>query len=141
MTVDTTDQTPALAMFRTLLGANKNWLDFASFMHHALYDSKYGYYTGDAYKFGSRGDFITAPEISGLFGRTIARQVAQVLQISGGGVLELGGGSGILGSDILVELNRLECPIQEYLLFEPSPTLTQRQKERLAQLAPIAGAS
>jgi len=140
MTADTSDQAPTLAMFRALLGENKNWLDFASFMHHALYDSKFGYYTGDAYKFGSRGDFITAPEISGLFGRTIARQVAQVLQISGGGVLELGGGSGILGSDILVELNRLECPIQEYLLFEPSPSLTQRQKECVAQLPPAIGA-
>ncbi|MDA1331591.1 MAG: SAM-dependent methyltransferase [Proteobacteria bacterium] len=136
MTADTSDQALTLAMFRTLLGEKGNWLDFASFMHHALYDSKYGYYTGEAHKFGPRGDFITAPEISDLFGRTIARQVAQVLKISGGGVLELGGGSGILGSDILVELNRLECPVEEYLLFEPSPTLTRRQKERVAQLAP-----
>ena len=139
MTADTSDQALTLAIFKTLLGENKNWLDFASFMHHALYDSKNGYYTGNAHKFGSHGDFITAPEISGLFGRTIAKQVAQVLQISGGSILELGGGSGILGCDILAELDRLECSVDEYLFFEPSPTLTQRQKERVAQFVPGIG--
>ena len=84
-----------LAMLKNLLNESDNWLNFASFMHHALYDPKFGYYTGFSQKFGPHGDFITAPEISDLFGKTIARQIAQCLSLTGGSVLEIGGGSGV----------------------------------------------
>ncbi|MDC1311043.1 SAM-dependent methyltransferase [Burkholderiales bacterium] len=136
MTEDLSDQAAILVMFKTYLAEKNNWLDFASFMHHALFDPQYGYYMRDTYKFGSRGDFITAPEVSDLFGRTIARQCAQILQMSGGSILELGGGSGVLGSDILLELDRMDCSLDEYLLFEPSAALTERQKERIGRLTP-----
>ena len=136
MTEDLSDQAAILVMFKAHLAENNNWLDFASFMHHALFDPKYGYYMRDTYKFGSRGDFITAPEISDLFGRTVAKQCAQIMQMTGGSILELGGGSGVLGSDILLELDRMDHTLDEYLFFEPSAVLTGRQKDRIASLAP-----
>lgn len=136
MTEDLSDQASILVMLKTRLAEENNWLDFASFMHHALFDGTYGYYMRDTYKFGSRGDFITAPEISDLFGRTVARQCAQILKMTGGSILELGGGSGVLGSDILCELDRIDCSLNEYLLFEPSAALTERQKDRIARLTP-----
>jgi len=98
MTEDLSDQASILVMLKMRLAEENNWLDFASFMHHALFDGTYGYYMRDTYKFGSRGDFITAPEISDLFGRTVARQCAQILKMTGGSILELGGGSGVLGA-------------------------------------------
>jgi len=136
MTADLSDQASLLVMLKKRLAENNNWLDFASFMHHALFDATQGYYMRDTYKFGARGDFITAPEISDLFGRTVARQCAQILELTDGSILELGGGSGVLGSDILSELDRIDCALNEYLLFEPSAALTEQQKDRIARLAP-----
>ena len=136
MTADLSDQASLLVMLKKRLAENNNWLDFASFMHHALFDATHGYYMRDTYKFGARGDFITAPEISDLFGRTVARQCAQILELTDGSILELGGGSGVLGSDILSELDRIDCALNEYLLFEPSAALTEQQKDRIARLAP-----
>src|SRR5882724_7514381 len=66
------------------------WITFARYMELALYAPGLGYYTAGARKFGVDGDFVTAPEISPLFGRTLARQIAQVLERSAGDVLELG---------------------------------------------------
>jgi SAM-dependent MidA family methyltransferase len=136
MTADLSDQASLLVMLKKRLAEKNNWLDFASFMHHALFDATQGYYMRDTYKFGARGDFITAPEISDLFGRTVARQCAQILELTDGSILELGGGSGVLGSDILSELDRIDCALNEYLLFEPSAALTEQQKDRIARLAP-----
>ena len=136
MTAHISDQNSMLAMLKNLLNESDNWLNFASFMHHALYDPKFGYYTGFSQKFGPQGDFITAPEISDLFGKTIARQIAQCLSLTGGSVLEIGGGSGVLGADLLIELQRIEAPLDEYLFFEPSPTLSQRQQNKISDVMP-----
>src|SRR3546814_10796397 len=54
------------------------WIDFARYMHLALYTPGLGYYSGGTSKFGASGDFVTAPEISSLFGQTLARQAEQV---------------------------------------------------------------
>jgi SAM-dependent MidA family methyltransferase len=51
-------------------------ISFAEFMHYALYAPRLGYYSAGTRKFGDDGDFVTAPEISPLFGRVIARQCA-----------------------------------------------------------------
>ena len=53
------------------------WISFARFMQLALYAPGQGYYMAGASKLGAEGDFVTAPELSGLFGRTLAYQVAQ----------------------------------------------------------------
>ena len=72
-------------------------ISFAEFMHHALYAPGLGYYTAGSTKFGEEGDYITAPEVSAVFGHVLARQCAEVLeQVEGGAILEYGAGSGKL---------------------------------------------
>ena len=58
-----------------LLGAG-GWLSFERFMDLALYAPGLGYYSAGATKLGAAGDFVTAPEVSDLFGRCLARQCA-----------------------------------------------------------------
>jgi len=69
---------------RQEISAAGGWIGFARFMELALYAPGLGYYVAGAAKFGVGGDFVTAPEISPLFGRTLARQIAQVLERSAG---------------------------------------------------------
>ena len=82
------------------------WISFARYMELALYAPALGYYTAGAHKFGEAGDFITAPELSPLFGRTLARQVAEIMTRSAAHILELGAGSGKLAADMLAELEQ-----------------------------------
>jgi SAM-dependent MidA family methyltransferase len=116
------------------------WLSFARYMELALYAPGLGYYAAGAAKFGPGGDFVTAPEISPLFGRSLAHCLADVLAETGGDILELGAGSGRLAEDVLQELARLDCLPRRYLILEPSAELAARQKQRLAALpATLAG--
>lgn len=112
------------------------WIPFARYMELALYAPGLGYYAGGAAKFGGAGDFVTAPELSSLFGRTLARVAAEVLRQTGGDILELGAGSGRLAVDVLGELERLECLPARYLILEVSPDLRQRQRALFTELAP-----
>lgn len=110
-------------------------LPFDRFMELALYAPGLGYYTAGARKFGAGGDFVTAPEISPLFGGCLARQAAQILDaLNGGDLLEFGAGSGALARDLLLELQRLDALPERYLILELSPDLRQRQAERLNEL-------
>jgi len=110
---------------------NKGWLSFADFMQAALYTPGLGYYSGGAKKFGIGGDFVTAPEISALFGKALANQVAQVLTHSQGNVLELGAGTGKLAVDLILALDNLQLLPQHYYILEVSAHLRQIQKETL----------
>jgi SAM-dependent MidA family methyltransferase len=102
-------------------------ISFRRFMEAALYAPGLGYYSGGATKLGAAGDFVTAPELSPLFGRCVARQARAVLEAVGGdAVLELGGGSGALAEAALAEDGALR-----WLMLEPSPELRQRQQQRL----------
>src|SRR3954468_10919675 len=83
-------------------------IGFDAFMRLALYAPGLGYYSAGATKFGSSGDFVTAPEISSLFSRCLARQCAEVLEMTGGEILELGAGSGRMAADVLVELAAID---------------------------------
>ena len=112
------------------------WIPFSAFMRIALYAPGLGYYAAGANKFGAHGDFFTAPELSPLFGQAIANQFAEVLRATGGGVLELGAGTGRLAADVLVRLAALEALPDSYSILEPSPDLRQRQQSTLLQLAP-----
>ncbi|MEQ8206168.1 MAG: SAM-dependent methyltransferase, partial [Woeseia sp.] len=51
-------------------------ISFGEFMQHALYEPGLGYYVAGTRKFGADGDFVTAPEVSPLFGRVLAAQCA-----------------------------------------------------------------
>ncbi|MGH8727577.1 MAG: class I SAM-dependent methyltransferase [Burkholderiales bacterium] len=107
------------------------WMSFAQFMELALYSPGSGYYEG---RFG--GDFVTAPEVSTLFARSLARQVAQVLDDCGGDILEFGAGSGRLAFDLMLELDRLGKTPSTYQIVEVSAALAARQRKLIAGLAP-----
>lgn len=112
------------------------WLSFARYMALALYAPGLGYYASGSAKLGEAGDFVTAPEMTPLFGRALARPLAEVLAETGGDVLELGAGSGRLARDLLRELTALGRPPERYLILEVSPDLRERQRALLASEAP-----
>jgi SAM-dependent MidA family methyltransferase len=112
-------------------------ISFATFMHEALYAPGLGYYSAGSTKFGADGDFITAPEISVVFGRVLARQCAEVLgRIENGEVLEIGAGSGKLAVDMLTALDELKMVPAAYKILEASPELQDRQMRRLSDEVP-----
>ncbi|NNM68586.1 MAG: class I SAM-dependent methyltransferase [Gallionella sp.] len=112
------------------------WIPFARYMELALYAPGLGYYTAGAHKFGEAGDFITAPELSALFGRTLARQVRQIMAQSAPHILELGAGSGKLAVDMLAELEQLDRLPVSYSILEVSADLRERQRAQVAQRLP-----
>lgn len=112
------------------------WISFGRFMEMALYAPGLGYYTAGARKFGSAGDFVTAPEMTGLFGQALALQIRQIMQHSAPQILEVGAGSGRLAADLLLELERLECLPEQYRILDLSADLRQRQQETIATAAP-----
>ena len=112
-------------------------ISFARYMELALYAPGLGYYSAGAQKFGAAGDFITAPELSPLFARCLARQCAQVLRGLGrGDVLEVGAGSGALAADLLSALAELDCLPGRYFILERSADLRARQQVLLRERAP-----
>jgi len=114
-------------------------LPFDRFMELALYAPGLGYYVAGSRKFGAEGDFITAPVISPLFGRALARQCAQVLAETGGDILEFGAGTGTMAADILQQLAADDRLPERYLILELSPELRARQQDTLrARLGGLA---
>ncbi|GAB2729768.1 SAM-dependent methyltransferase [Melaminivora jejuensis] len=113
------------------------WLPFDRFMQLALYAPGLGYYANDSRKFGalpqSGSDFITAPELSPVFGELLALQVREALQVSGTHeVWEFGAGSGALAAQLLGALDALGVALQRYCIVDVSGSLRARQRERLA---------
>ena len=108
-------------------------MPFDRFMRMALYEPGLGYYVNGLHKFGSAGDFVTAPEQGGLFAAALARQCDEVAEglASDWTLMELGAGSGVLARDLLV---RLASPPGEYLILEPSAALRSVQHETLSEL-------
>jgi SAM-dependent MidA family methyltransferase len=115
---------------------NNGWIDFATFMRMALYTPSLGYYSGGATKFGQGGDFVTAPEISPLFAKTLARQAEQILAATQGNILELGAGTGKLAADLLLELQELNSLPSQYFILEVSDYLRQVQRETCEKALP-----
>ena len=105
-------------------------ISFERYMQLALHAPALGYYTGGAAKLGAAGDFVTAPELSPLFSRCIARQVASLMSLDV--VLELGAGRGVMALELLRELDRLGVRLRRYCILEPSAELRQRQQSLLA---------
>lgn len=109
-----------------------NSMTFSQFMQKALYTPELGYYSNSLPKIGQSGDFITAPEISPIFSRCIARQAQQVLQqLDEPNMIEFGAGRGIMAADILLELERNQQDLKRYYIVEVSADLKLRQKEHL----------
>jgi len=116
--------------------AGGGWMSFARYQELALYAPGLGYYAGGSHKFGADGDFVTAPELTPLFGHALARQVAQITAASAPAVLETGAGSGRLAADLLLGLDALGSAPQRYLILELSGELRARQRETIAREAP-----
>ena len=114
-----------LARLREAIAANQGWIPFARYMELALYEPGLGYYAGGAQKFGRDGDFVTAPELGSLFGRTLARQLEELAYP----VLEFGAGSGALAATLLSQ------HAFDYRIVEISPQLQARQQARLGARA------
>lgn len=123
------------------------WLSFSDFMHMALYTPSFGYYSGGLTKFGSSenngGDFVTAPQITPLFGQSLARQVGQIItaipsDLDPADVLELGAGTGKLAADLLLALEGLGQLPSQYCILEVSGHLRAVQRETLQEKLPLA---
>ena len=122
------------------------WMPFSRYMEMALYEPGMGYYSAGAHKLGAGGDFTTAPELSPLFGAAIVSTILPVLEgLKAQGlpakILEFGAGTGKLAESVLCRLNDLGFRLDSYDIIEISPDLTQRQQERLHQLATELGLS
>ncbi|MGE8687109.1 MAG: class I SAM-dependent methyltransferase [Achromobacter sp.] len=131
----------AAAHLRDAIAANGGWLPFDRWMAQALYAPGLGYYAAGNVKLAEAdgdarapaGDFVTAPQLTPLFARTLARQAAQVLrQTRTDAVLEFGAGTGALAEGVLAELDALGLAQTRYLILEVSADLRARQAQRLA---------
>ena len=125
------------ALLRERIRAAGGALGFADYMNLVLYAPGLGYYSAGTRKFGPAGDFVTAPEVSPLFSRVLARQLAEMLAAVGGGdILELGAGSGVMAAEILAALAAADALPERYLILEVSADLRARQREAIAERMP-----
>jgi SAM-dependent MidA family methyltransferase len=117
-------------------------IPFSEFMKIALYEPGLGYYSGGLQKFGQKGDFITSPEVSALFGQCLANQLREIFQNfarlsdEAVSIIEFGAGSGVLAVDILLQLEKLDALPERYLILELSAELQHRQQQTIKQKAP-----
>jgi SAM-dependent MidA family methyltransferase len=112
-------------------------ISFAQFMELALYAPGLGYYAAGKHKLGPKGDFLTAPEISPLFAKSIARQCQQISeQLSSYDILEFGAGSGVFAKDILIALEEMGAMPEHYYILEVSAELRDRQQRLLQSSFP-----
>ncbi len=133
-----------LQRLQAAIRAAGGWLPFDRFMAMALYEPGLGYYANATPKFGQMpqgeagqgSDFVTAPELSPLFGATLARQVAQALDATGTHeVWEFGAGTGALALQVLDALDALGQAPRRYTIVDLSGTLRARQQATLARHA------
>ncbi|MFL6708386.1 MAG: class I SAM-dependent methyltransferase [Massilia sp.] len=106
-------------------------ISFARFMELALYAPRLGYYSGGSAKLGAAGDFTTAPELTPLFGATIARLSNAIIAQSAPSILEFGAGTGKLAHDVLSALAADGVAVEQYLILELSGELRERQQQAL----------
>ncbi len=117
-------------------------IGFARFVEMALYAPAQGYYSAGSAKFGPEGDFVTAPNISPLFGATLACGIADTLRELGDDavILEFGAGDGALATSMLRQLEQDDALPAEYWIMEVSADLIARQKTAIASLDPSVAA-
>ncbi|MDX2347137.1 MAG: SAM-dependent methyltransferase [Legionella sp.] len=115
-------------------------IPFVDFMQQALYSPKWGYYNRSQSPLGGSGDFITAPELTPLFGYSIANQCESILtQLKHPEILEFGAGSGRLCIDVLTRLEVLNALPETYHILEISGSLRALQQQNIqAELPHLA---
>ena len=136
---DASAQAELTAHIADAIRAAGGWIGFDRFMHLALYAPGLGYYAHGSRKFGalpgSGSDFVTAPELSPLFGRALAAQVTESLAATGtDAVWEFGAGSGALAEQLITGLAARGQPLARYTIVDVYGSLRARQQERLAPL-------
>jgi SAM-dependent MidA family methyltransferase len=119
---------------RAGIEAQGGWLPFDDYLRLVLHAPGIGYYSAGSVKFGPSGDFVTAPEVSGLFARCLANQCAPLLRAVGGEILELGAGTGRMAAGLLTRLAELGEVPKRYCILEPSADLRARQAALLQTL-------
>ncbi len=129
-----TATTAMTTLMRQAITRAGGWLPFDRYMALALYAPGLGYYAHGSRKFGhlptSGSDFVTAPEMTPLFGRALAAAVGDALQATGcDEVWEFGPGTGALAAQLLEALGDR---VVRYTLVDLSGSLRARQRERLA---------
>jgi SAM-dependent MidA family methyltransferase len=113
------------------------FISFAEYMQHCLYHPGLGYYSAGSHKLGQGGDFTTAPEISPLFGFSLATHINDALaQCESKTILEFGAGSGKLAVAILSYLNDIDALPKKYFILEVSADLQTRQQQLIKQALP-----
>lgn len=148
MTTPPSLTTPLASCIAQNIRAAGGWLGFDAFMQQALYAPGLGYYAHGSAKFGTLpytvqdgarvagSDFVTAPEMTPLFGWTLANQVAQALQVTGTSeVWEFGAGSGALALQVLQALKAQGVVLSNYIIVDISESLRARQQATLAEFA------
>jgi len=129
------------ARVRDEIGRAGGFIAFARYMDLVLYAPGLGYYVAGARKLGDGGDFVTAPELSPLFGATLARQVEAILATARAReIVELGAGSGALAASVLNALAETNALPSRYAILEPGPELRARQQATLEALSARSGA-
>jgi SAM-dependent MidA family methyltransferase len=132
---------PLQVQIARAIGRAGGWLPFDAFMNLALYAPGLGYYANAREKLGwipqktggQGGDFVTAPEMTSLFGQTLATQIAQALQATQTSeIWEFGAGTGALARDVLDELSALGAGVSRYTIVDVSGSLRERQQKTLA---------
>ena len=126
-----------LAHVRQEIEKAGGYISFARFMEIVLYTPGLGYYSAGNPKLGELGDFVTAPEISVLFTKCVARQCQEILQsMPAQNILEFGAGSGKFAADLLLELERVDCLPTSYSILEISADLRAKQSYLLQSRCP-----
>lgn len=112
-------------------------ISFTDYMQTVLYEPGLGYYSAGCTKLGAQGDFITAPEISSLFSRSVAQAITPALDaIHACNILEVGAGSGTMAVDILLFLDNANKLPEHYYILELSADLRLRQQQHIKQTLP-----
>ena len=120
-----------LQSIRQAIQQEPTWFSFARYMELALYSPRLGYYSGGSAKLGPDGDFTTAPEMTPLFGASLAQFYQQHRPQIPAQVMEFGAGSGRLAFDFLTHCHLSNIAIDRYFIVELSGELRARQEELL----------
>ncbi|MFN7693100.1 MAG: class I SAM-dependent methyltransferase [Burkholderiales bacterium] len=123
-----------------LIRKSGGWIPFDLFMAEALYAPGLGYYSGSVNPIGRMpgdgSDFVTAPEVSPLFGSCLAKQIGQALSATGTHtIFEFGAGTGALAEQLLSSLPATiaDGADVQYNIVDVSESLRKAQKQRLSR--------
>lgn len=115
-------------------------ISFSEFMGCCLYDPMFGYYMTNRQRIGRTGDFFTSSSVHAIFGKLIAKQLAQMWNILGCPndfiIAEQGAGEGHLCLDILDALQSnfpAFYSVLHYHIVEMSPVCKGRQAKELSR--------